>query len=436
MKKLLFIIAASLVMLLIAAPVMASTITGATYHGVLTLTNTGTSVARVAVPFTLSTTQMYDNGYINSGCTNTAFQVNGADVAYQPAASGTSTWNVFVSNTVPKGTLTVQFYTGGPDMSAKIRMFPGATGYQNVGAFTLSSNSWEIEIKGWFDLSQTGNFVNLVNVANHITVARASSSSITAEIHSGANSDVVTAAALTTTAEHTLKVTSTAGVISIFWDAVLKDSIARTADFAAIDIPAAAGQYLTGNVMPYAEYIKFTIGAALVQHIIWENSATVFNDQTVNNNDMTPTFRSASSDADVSGAITSFEPVNQASAGEGTGEVLISDAPDQVSGGMYNEGNTAGIVGIAPLIDPALSTALIPKEIFWFPIVFALSIAGGFIAYGFTRTIIVQAAVSGVIYALFVGGGALGDGLIPWSGLIIFILEAVLVFIIQEKYAT
>jgi len=432
MKRIIWVVAVFLLAVLMVIPVLAlSDITDATYSGQVTVTNTGTAVARVAVPFTLSTQQMIDNGYISNNCTNTAMQVNGADVAYMPSPSGASNWCVFIPNSIPKGTLTANLYTGGGDMTSKIRMFPGATGFMNVGAFTLSNNAWEIEMKGWFDLAQTGNFVNLVNVANHITVARASSSSITAEVHAGANSNVVTAAALTTTAEHTLKITSTAGVISIFWDGVLKDSIARTADFGAINIPAAASQYVTGNVMPYVEYIKFTVGVALTQHIVWENDSTVFDDQTVNNNDMTPTFRTTSSDADVSAAITNYAPITMATATAPTASDLVNDAPDAIPN-MYDEGETGGLI-VDTLIDPALAVNSIPKEVFWFPIAFAIAIGFGFGAYGMTKSLLVQSIVSAVVMALFCGGGLLGDGLLPYLTVVIFAIEAVLVVIIQEK---
>lgn len=429
MKRLIGILAV-LAAVFMVVPAFASNITAATYSGVVTVTNSSTTTIRVAVPFTLSTQQMLDNGYITSDCLNTAMQMNGTDVAYQPAASGSSAWNVFIPTSIPKGTVDVKLYTGGTDMTSKIRMFPGALGYSNVGAFTLSSNTWTIEIKGWFDLSQTGNFVNLVNGADHITVARASSSSISAELHAGANSNTVTAAALTTTAEHTLKVESTPGAWVIYWDGVSKDTIARTADFGAINIPSAASQYVTGNVMPYVEYIKFTVGVALTQHIVWENSATVFNDQTVNNNDMTPTFRSTSSDADVSAAITSYNPISVADAPDVTSATFIDDVPDAIPN-MYDEGETGGLI-FEDLIDPALTVATIPKEVFWFPIAFAIAIGLGFAAFGKTKSLIVQSAVSAIVMAFFCGGGLLGDGLLPYWTVVFFVIEAVMVIIIQE----
>lgn len=117
--------------------------------------------------------------------------------------------------------------------------------------------------------------------------------------------------------------------------------------------------------------------------------------------------------------------------GVDSGTPLVDSAPAQ-PGQMYTEGNTSGIP-VAPLIDPALGEADIPVELFWYPIAFALAIALGIGAFGLTKTLIAQAIVSGAVMAAFCGGGVLGDGLLPYLTVLVFAIEAVLIFLIQEK---
>lgn len=117
--------------------------------------------------------------------------------------------------------------------------------------------------------------------------------------------------------------------------------------------------------------------------------------------------------------------------GAGAGQSLITSVPDPITG-MYDEGSTSGIP-IAPLIDPALIAVGIPLAVFWYPIAFAVAIILGFAAYAKTRTLLVQAAVSAVVMACFCGGGLLGTGLLPYWTVLVFVLEAILLIIIQEK---
>ena len=113
------------------------------------------------------------------------------------------------------------------------------------------------------------------------------------------------------------------------------------------------------------------------------------------------------------------------------GDVLVSAAPDAIPN-MYDESGS-GPPPLAPLLDPALSGADLPNAAFWFPIAFLIAIALGFVAYGFTRNLIIQAIVSGVVMAGFCGGGVLGTGVLPYLTVVVFALEAVLIIIIQEK---
>lgn len=115
----------------------------------------------------------------------------------------------------------------------------------------------------------------------------------------------------------------------------------------------------------------------------------------------------------------------------GTALVGAGDVPAQPAR-MYAEGNTAGIP-IAPAINDALAETNTPEAAFWYPIAFLIALLLGFGAFGMTRSLLVQALVSGCVMAAFAGGGTLGDGLLPFWTVIVFLIEGVLIWLIQEK---
>ena len=73
--------------------------------------------------------------------------------------------------------------------------------------------------------------------------------------------------------------------------------------------------YLVENdVMPYMEYYKHSVNGTLVSHIVWEYDDSVFTDLSGYGNDAYPSFRTASSDEDVSANMASFLPIAEARA--------------------------------------------------------------------------------------------------------------------------
>lgn len=134
----------------------------------------------------------------------------------------------------------------------------------------------------------------------------------------------------------------------------------------------------------------------------------------------------------VYGADATFTTLVSSSGSGTTGVPIITILPGAIPN-MYTEGETGGLLGLDNLVNPALATAGIPEAAFWYPVAFLVAIALGFVAFGFTRQLIVQAVVSAVVMACFCGGGVLGDGLLPWWTVFIFIIEAIALVVIQEK---
>lgn len=111
-----------------------------------------------------------------------------------------------------------------------------------------------------------------------------------------------------------------------FWMIIGSESSANETSLA---VPNNSINYTSfkNNAMPYVEYQKIWIAGELKQYIKWQYNDTTFTDLSSNDNDATPTFRTISSDADVSASLISFLPVAEADAPA----YAISDAPDFIT---------------------------------------------------------------------------------------------------------
>lgn len=444
MKRLLAVIAVLVAALLVVIPAFAlSSISGAVYSGSITIDNAGTLATNVSTIMPLSTSGLMTSGFLNATATDAAIRINSTtDAAFMPAPGDTTNWCIFV----PTATTAQQIYTlytAGTVSGGKVRYFPGATGMTNSVNFPNLGTTYEIEIAGYLDLTGGGYYVqyDMAVGPQHFWLYNAAGQ-VTVNINDSVNTDSVTTAGLTS-GEHTLKVTSDATNVKIYWDGVLangtgiagKADILRTATLSVV--ANSTKDMVDAASVPYMSTFKVWISGVLRQNIAWNYDAAApyeFTDLSGNNNHTIPTFRTTSSDADVSGTLATFTPVSEAKAsGSGITEgTMISGLPAEPGGDIYVEGDTQGIP-VAPLIDPALGVALIPIEAFWYPVAFGLAIAGGFWAYKKTEELLAQCALSGLIMAAFVGGGVLGDGLLPWWTVIVFVLEALMIVVIKHR---
>ena len=138
--------------------------------------------------------------------------------------------------------------------------------------------------------------------------------------------------------------------------------------------------FFENNAMPYVEAANITVGGNLrFSFAGWEYAET-FTDASGGGNTMTPSFRTTSSDADVSTALISFAPITLASAiGNATSQwpSIMADAPDEPST-AYSEKITPGIF-FAPLVHTiaefgagswSRSSAVVLEQLFWYGFAF------------------------------------------------------------------
>jgi len=146
--------------------------------------------------------------------------------------------------------------------------------------------------------------------------------------------------------------------------------------------------------MPYVESVKRTINGVLRQSIAWEY-ATTFSDLSGNSNDATPTFRTTTSDANVTAVLTSMLPVTEAevtSFSLGTAADILTTTPDAIPQ-MYSELNFTYIPA-ADSINAILDVSDVPRAFWWYPVLFLGMCIIGFMVYGATTRRVYQGRIT------------------------------------------
>jgi len=200
-------------------------------------------------------------------------------------------------------------------------------------------------------------------------------------------------AASVASGSHTIRTEADGTDLELYVDGVLEDSMALGA--ATVPDNANAWSFLTNGAMPYMDYHKVWVGAALVQHIEWEDDTT-FTDLSGTGNDVTPSFPTGSSDADVSAALASMEPLDPAAApavgGDEAGGLAggLPTEPDN----MYDELAVDHLPGAA-VVNALLDAGEIPRALFWFLAVFLGIIIACLFMYRLSHSLFAMSLVAG-----------------------------------------
>jgi hypothetical protein len=156
-------------------------------------------------------------------------------------------------------------------------------------------------------------------------------------------------------------------------------------------------QYSDGYTSAYA-----TTFLTLKLYIVYECSAT-FTDQSGYGNNATPTFRTTSSDADVSASLSNFRPIHEAEltgygGAEATPPDILATSPALPSE-SYTEGQE--YLPGSHLINTLLDAAGIPRGLFWIPFVFGMPFL--FIVFGWAliKSMFIWQIIGGVWILVF-----------------------------------
>ncbi|MBU1067525.1 hypothetical protein KKE60_07035, partial [Patescibacteria group bacterium] len=225
--------------------------------------------------------------------------------------------------------------------------------------------------------------------------------------------------------EHDIEVSANVTHLRIYVDSVLKDS----ALLSGTSIPDNDNDIVSfqNNVMPYVEYQEITIDGVPQQDIKWEYGST-FHNSAHGGDDATPTFRTASSDADLSAAIISQEGLVTASTpaisfGDAYTPNWGADAP----AGLYTEGDDSygiGGINIGELVTAAADDAGQDATSWHIILAFTLAIGALVLVYGLTHSsklgqrgsLILSLLASGGVLVYFYSQGTIaGWVLIPFG---------------------
>ncbi len=365
----------------------------AVYHGTITVNNVGTATANVSTNLTIATSTFISNGYASTNMSNTTIQdATNTNVPYMPAISGSAQWCIFASN-VPVGASSYTLYSGGAtDLNGKIRFF-GSLDVPNSATLEPLGATFNITISGWFDTTQVGhyiwshelggdpdwpgNFVLYVSATGNITaqqIGEAPGLTLTYPLASG---------------EHTISVTDNSTKRLLYIDDLLVDIKDRANITDTNNWWFNQDAFTTPNyTLAYISYASITIAGIQQGYWYWENAATFTDHSPGGLHPATPTFRTTTSDADVTATLSSFTSINTAQISSytlGTSGVIFSGnatMPTQ----MYTENDTSTFPGGA-VVNALLDSSGTPRALWWYPFLFILVSIIGLLVYEATTMV-------------------------------------------------
>ncbi len=228
-----------------------------------------------------------------------------------------------------------------------------------------------------------------------------------------------------TSGEHTITNALAGNTATISIDGSILGSVSTTA---SVPNNGNIWTFIPDNVMPYMATHNITISGVLKQSISWINSG-IFTDASGNGNDAIPSFRTASSDNDVTGTILTFIPVSQATAilTSNLGSVnMITSAPSAIPQ-MYTE-DYAKLPG-ADYVNANLDANNIPRALWWIPFPLMLVVLLGMFTYDKTKSLLFQYIIILISMAFFAMVGPL-----PFWVVVLFGFDGMAFLVASKQY--
>jgi hypothetical protein len=222
-----------------------------------------------------------------------------------------------------------------------------------------------------------------------------------------------------------------------FWLSVGSENSATSL---VTSIPDTAGSwtFVPATAMPYVNYIEIQVDGEQAGYWEWEYAET-FTDQSGKGNTATPTFRTTSSDADVSAVVTSQSPLIVQPVPTVMpigGFTMIDEVPEQPAS-MYGEGGT-DFPGGAEL-ETLANNSRLPTETFTMSLAIISGLLAGMAVFGATHKM--KAGVKGSLLLMcFTIEGVwtywyLGAGVLPGWVLIPFGFISLVILLWRSPYS-
>ncbi len=191
---------------------------------------------------------------------------------------------------------------------------------------------------------------------------------------------------------------------------------------------------ICSDATPYMKNFYIQVDGLTTCNVTWEYTSGNFTDQSGNNNDACPSYRSAPSNADITAVALSFSPTSQRRATPSAVSyegIIAEDAPEEPET-MYSENTSPGLF-FAPLFNSILDAADIDRTLFWYPFAYFVAIFFGALTFKLTKgSLLLQAIVEGSFILLFALPGINVYGI--WT-VIYFGLEAFGIIVMSKHFS-
>ncbi len=431
--------------------VTASNTSQTSYRATIRVVNAGTATAyNVSVPISINTTNLINGSYMAANLSNTSMQDNyGNDSGYSPIVNANTTWMFFVPSIQSLSSIDYGLYMGGTlDADGKLALFPGTAGI-DTGAFSFGSGqNMTFNISGYFNLDGlnaasyiwlktlsirlnnpvAGNLSLGINGTTKLDVSGVSSGEHNIAIKIFRQGDVDSDGDVDT-ADKTLVQNMILGLATVTDRGdVNGNGSVSIGDVTVVENLIASGDNITTGriyvdgvisghfeeedlvmvyspgynllsaynpVVPYWLSQNVTVDNAIVQQAQWQNS-TPFTDTSGHGNNATPTFRTTTTNANVTASLVDFQTDHEAiltSWSLSGYDSFVKDIPSQ-PGGMY-EGVSPTFPGHS--IPDEISTAGgVPTSLFWFIFPCLIIVVIGLVVHDKSKSLVAQSGIIGL----------------------------------------
>ncbi len=306
------------------------------------------------------------------------------------------TGSALVSGSVVASTISTSAVNHTFDFSNIINLTAG-TRYAIV--LSLPNGDSSNKLTHWYNLTNpyaNGRYCTTNNSGS--SWSGTATADINISITGNANNTIVTAADISSS-EHVYKISLSAGTMNIYIDGLLEGSAAF-----AVSITDNANNLVIGanGSMPYLYYAKITVGGVLKGSWEWQYAAT-FTDLSGNSNDATPSFRTTTTDADVSVSVISYTACNQSAFITGEDdeavEIVTDDDIGEMPDGWYGDLHPENLPG-GQAISDFLENMDFPPAFFWYSLVYLGAAIVTMVSLGLTSELL-PCAAAGLIWQIF-----------------------------------
>lgn len=381
----------------------------ADYQGIIRVTNNSTAATNVAANVSISSPAWINAGILNSSANDSTIQSSsGSDTPFMPGY-GTNPWIFYVDSISSNNSINNPIYSSGVTGVTPL-YFPGAGG-MGVSSSTemkLGNLAFNWEIQGFFDTSATSINSNIIHSTSnsyarlYVQAAGNLRASITVY---GATTYYCDASM--TSGYHKLnwtRPTAGSGNMTLYIDDVYSGSVAVGAVGVVDD--NSPWVFCESPAVLYMDYFSENVTGVNVAFYQWEYGAT-FTDQSGEGNTATPTFRTSSTDANVSASLISFSPVTQAKSTatlSGDWPELIEDAPEEPET-AYDEEERPGIF-FEPIVYTLANASGVPESFFFYIFCYiVIIIPAGMLSYRIHPSLTLKWAVMLSLIVLFAAPG-------------------------------